>query len=316
MSTGPHKKIKSYESRLSKTLDEANNVLSIWDQTSNPERSTAILSLLFRMRRLVNEAEGFQEYIKDAFPPVCLQKHLSYIDKFYKSQSRLKNLWPAERNRANTFISDFEYYLPHCHAMEDVHRVTELVTEHEVSIFKSLMFMYDRLLEVLVSIQDMDEDLEPERLALLYTQAVARYKTYEWEHNEEVKFANHINHLFPFGPPASDKISDEYRNEYRDFATTRLGRIYDENKDDTIALAVSIADSECSHDEFMEYLNRIHRLEELKIMYREAADRPMPIVNLNIGTFVNHGTFIDSSYSRKESSGRFLEGESPYQITE
>lgn len=77
--------------------------------------------------------------------------------------------------------------------------------------------------------------------------------------------------------------------------------MYDENKDDIVSLAVDIAKSGCSHEEFMEYLNSIHRLEELKLMYRDAADRPMPIVSMNIETFVNYGTFVDSSYTRKES---------------
>ena len=316
MSIGPHKKIHSYERRLSETLDEVNNALSVWAQTSNPERSTAILSLLFKMRRLVNEAEGFQEYIKEAFPPICIQNHQSYVDSFNNSKSRLEGLRPTERQQTNTFNTDFEFYFPDCQELEDVHKVTDAVTESEESIFKSLMFMYDKLLEVLISIQELDEEYEPERLALLYSQAVARYKTHEWENNEETKFANHIDHIFPFGPPASDKIYDEYRNEYRNFAATRLGRIYDVNRGDIVSLAVDIAESGCSHDEFMDYLNSIHRLEELKHMYRDAANRPMPIVNLNIGTFVNHGTFVDSSYNQKESSGGFLEGENTYQITE
>lgn len=316
MSIGPHKKIHSYERKLSDTLDEVNNALSIWSQTSNPERSTAILSLLFKMRRLVNEAEGFQEYIKDAFPPIRLRSHQSHIDNFNKYKWRLKDFFPTKRQHTNTFNTDFEFYLDDCQELEDVHKVTEVITESEESIFKSLMFMYDKLLEVLISIQELDEELEPERLALLYSQAVARYRTYEWEHNEEIKFANHIDHLFPFGPPASDKIYDEYRNEYRNFAKTRLGRMYDENKDDIVSLAVDIAESGCSHEEFMDYLNCLHRLEELKIRYREAADRPMPNINLNIETFVNYGTFVDSSYTRKESTGRHLEGENFYQITE
>lgn len=314
MSISHHKKIHSYEKRLSYTLNEANSVLSQLEQASNPERSTAMLSLLFKMRRLVNEAEGFQEYIKDVFPPIRLRGHQSYVDNFNKCKGRLRDLCLTQRQYANTFNTDFELYFPDCQELEDVHKVTEVVTESEESIFESLMFMYDTLLEILISIQAMDEDLEPERLALLYTQAVARYKTYEWEHNEEIKFTNHIDHLFPFGPPASDKIYDEYRDEYRNFAKTRLGRIYDENKDDIVSLAVDIAESDCSHEEFMEYLNCIHKLEKLKCMYREAADRPMP--NINIETFVNNGIFIDSSYSRNETGGRFLGGDSLYQITE
>ena len=316
MSIGPHKKIHSFERRLSDTLDEVNNALSVWTQTSNPERSTAILSLLFKMMRLVNEAEGFQEYIKDVFPPIRLRDHQSYIDNFNKSKWRLKDLRPTKRQHTNTFNTDFEFYLADCQELEEVHKVAEVVTESEESIFKSLMFMYDKLLEIMISIQELEEELEPERLALLYSQAVARYRTYVWEHNEEIRFANHINHLFPFGPPASDKIYDEYRNEYRNFSKTRLGQIYDENKDDIVSLAVDIAESGCTHEEFMEYLNSIHRLEELKFMYRDAADRPMPIVSMNIETFVNYGTFVDSSYNRKESTGRLLEGENPYQITE
>lgn len=314
MSISHHKKIHSYEKRLSYTLNEANSVLSQLEQASNPERSTAMLSLLFKMRRLVNEAEGFQEYIKDVFPPIRLRGHQSYVDNFNKCKGRLRDLCLTQRQYANTFNTDFELYFPDCQELEDVHKVTEVVTESEESIFESLMFMYDTSLEILISIQAMDEDLEPERLALLYTQAVARYKTYEWEHNEEIKFTNHIDHLFPFGPPASDKIYDEYRDEYRNFAKTRLGRIYDENKDDIVSLAVDIAESDCSHEEFMEYLNCIHKLEKLKCMYREAADRPMP--NINIETFVNNGIFIDSSYSRNETGGRFLGGDSLYQITE
>lgn len=314
MSIGPHKKIHSYEKRLSDTLNEANSVLSQLVQASNPERSTAMLSLLFKMRRLVNEAEGFQEYIKDVFPPIRLRGHQSYVDNFNKCKGRLRDLCLTQRQYANTFNTDFELYFPDCQELEDVHKVTEVVTESEESIFESLMFMYDTLLEILISIQAMDEDLEPERLALLYTQAVARYKTYEWEHNEEIKFTNHIDHLFPFGPPASDKIYDEYRDEYRNFAKTRLGRIYDENKDDIVSLAVDIAESDCSHEEFMEYLNCIHKLEKLKCMYREAADRPMP--NIKIETFVNNGIFIDSSYSRNETGGKFLGGDNLYQITE
>jgi len=316
MSIGPHKKIHSYEKRLSDTLNEANSVLSQLVQASNPERSTAMLSLLFKMRRLVNEAEGFLEYIKDVFPPIRLRGHQSYVDNFNKCKGRLRDLCLTQRQYANTFNTDFELYFPDCQELEDVHKVTDAVTESEESIFKSLMFMYDKLLEVLISIQELDEEYEPERLALLYSQAVARYKTHEWENNEGTKFANHIDHIFPFGPPASDKIYDEYRNEYRNFAATRLGRIYDVNRGDIVSLAVDIAESGCSHDEFMDYLNSIHRLEELKHMYRDAANRPMPIVNLNIGTFVNHGTFVDSSYNQKESSGGFLEGENTYQITE
>lgn len=314
MSVSHHKKIHSYEKRLSDTLNEANSVLSQLEQASNPERSTAMLSLLFKMRRLINEAEGFQEYIKEAFPPIYLQNHQSYIEQFHEAKIRLKDLGPSDEQHTNTFITDFEYYLPNCREIKDLHKVAEMVSKSEDSIFKSLAFMYDRLLEILISIQDMDEDLEPERLALLYTQAVARYKTYEWEHNEEIKFTNHIDHLFPFGPPASDKIYDEYRDEYRNFAKTRLGRIYDENKDDIVSLALDIAESDCSHEEFMEYLNCIHRLEKLKYMYREAADRPMP--NINIETFVNNGIFIDSSYSRNETGGRLLGGDSLNQITE
>ena len=295
----PEISIQKFEEKLRAAFDEALRLFAQWGRISVAERTPRALSYLMKVCDLLNDGEDIIDSLKTAFPPVNFSDSNSIQVSLSQTVKNLKTLDPVQSS-GREYKIETDYLLStftHDGEVDDnLAQVAYNLIESEDKILDALINACDKLLEIILQIQaECNDANKPETLALLYTQEKARYIRTTWntdgKTDELTKLEHHIKHRFPWGYPVTkEQIKTLYDEEYRSFVSTPLGYLYDNNGNDTIQLAVDIADLGCSRSELNEFFKQLLRLEEYISLGNEAESESPSSVT--IGTNVEHAETV------------------------
>ena len=172
------------------------------------------------------------------------------------------------------------------------------LTNGEKTLLNTLEMSFDYLLEILNVLQTTLTGDRSEVLAMLYMQAEARYKKNVWDQTERGRYLKHLeNTKFPWGyEPTVEQLRNLYGDTFNEFSQTKLGKIYDEFRDDDLmALALGISHAECSTDELNEFFKQTHRLRELKLL-AEKKEKGLNIFNKEVPMGVGEAMTEEEGY--------------------
>lgn len=295
----PEKSIQIFEVKLKAIFDESLRLFAQWGKIPVAERTSRALSYLLKICNLLTDGENLIDSLKTAFPPVSFSDCSSLHQDLVKTMMNIKVLDPVQSSGREYKIETDDLLSAFTHDGEvdnNLAQVAYNLIESEDKILEALTNACDKLLEIILHIQaECNDASKPETLALLYTQEKARYIRTTWntdgKTDELTKLENHIKHRFPWGYPVTkEQIKTLYDEEYKSFVSTPLGRLYDNNGDDTIQLAVDIVNMGCSRSELNEFFKQSLRLEKYISLGNEAESESQPSVT--IGTNVEHAETV------------------------
>jgi hypothetical protein len=281
--------ITDFENILREVLDNTESLFQEWESTDRGLRCVKALAVLMRVVEVTNKFEVLSHHIKKCFPPIVLTNYDDWCKSIDKTKSAIQDVVKSYIVVEQVDSTDFDDYLKEMLRLEVTDHQTLValerqLTNSEKTLLNTLEISFDYLLEILNVLQTTLTGDRSEVLAMLYMQAEARYKNNVWEQTERSRYLKHLeNTKFPWGyEPTVEQLRKLYGETFNEFSQTKLGKIYDEFRDDDLmAIALGISNSECSTDELNEFFKQTHRLRELKLL-AEKKEKGLNIFNKEV----------------------------------
>lgn len=285
--------ITDFENILKEVLDNTESLFQEWESTDRGLRCVKALTVLMRVVEVTNKFEVLSHHIKECFPPVALINYDDWCKSIDKTKNAIQSVVKSYKFVEQVDSTDFNDYLKEMLRLEATDHQTLVALERQLTngektLLNTLEMSFDYLLEILNVLQTTLTGDRSDVLAMLYMQAEARYKKNVWEQTERGRYLKHLeNTKFPWGyEPTVEQLRKLYGDTFNEFSQTKLGKIYDEFRDDDlVALALGISHAECSTDELNEFFKQTHRLRELKLLAEKKekglnifSDTEVPIV--------------------------------------
>lgn len=281
--------ITDFENILREVLDNTESLFQEWESTDRGLRCVKALAVLMRVVEVTNKFEVLSHHIKECFPPVALINYDDWCKSIDKTKNAIQSVVKSYKFVEQVDSTDFNDYLKEMLRLEATDHQTLVALERQLTngektLLNTLEMSFDYLLEILNVLQTTLTGDRSEVLAMLYMQAEARYKKNVWDQTERGRYLKHLeNTKFPWGyEPTVEQLRNLYGDTFNEFSQTKLGKIYDEFRDDDLmALALGISHAECSTDELNEFFKQTHRLRELKLL-AEKKEKGLNIFNKEV----------------------------------
>lgn len=284
--------VELFEANLNEVLENAQALFDEWESMSQPTRSVSVMAVLSRMGELVSDCEDVIKIIENSFPPIRLTADEDWRGRIKNVHRKIDDQF-SKYSKGDT--KDINALFTSLSASERIIKAFDNIADTEKDMLDTLTSVFGHLYDLLVALRETLNGDRSIAYAELYATAEARYAKEVWRDKEDTgewhKFTQHLkNTKFPWElEPTLEQLQDLYKEKADEFAKTKAGEIWEEHKDDSMALGKAIAESNLTNEELKEFFRQSYRLKEIE----KLAKKQRVTSDINAKSFVG-----DTSYAK------------------